>query len=228
MNLSAGSPRIWVVDRDASLRRALEKLLTSEGYDVCAEADGSNLQGVLVRFRPDLAVVDLCLPGGTDGFVLARRIRDHGDISIVFITAADSPEARVAAFDAGADDYMVKPLLMAEFLGRVRALLRRAGRETSAVRQVGDLVIDEGGRTAVRGGVVLELTATEFKLLLGLVRQHGRVLSKAQLMMQIWGVDGDVDPNRLEFQVSSVRRKLEAHGGRLIHTVRGVGYVLKA
>lgn len=227
MNVSARVPRVWVVEGDATLRTALEGLFKHEGYEVCAEPDGSDLEGVLERFSPDLAILDLSLPGGSDGYLLARRIRDRGDMPIVFITSADSPEARVAAFKAGADDYLVKPLLMAELLGRVRALLRRAGRERSGVWHVSDLVVDEAGRTAVFAGLTLDLTATEFELLLTLVRHRGQVLSKSQLMAQLWGVEEDVDPNRLEFQVSSLRRKLEAHGPRLIHTVRGVGYVFK-
>lgn len=227
MNVSARIPRIWVVERDATLRTTLERLFKHEGYEVCAEPDGSDLERVLERFRPDLAILDLAPPGGREGHLLARRIRDHGDMPIVFITSVDSPEARVSAFKVGADDYLVKPLLMAELLGRVRALLRRAGRERSGVWQLNDLVVDEAGRTAVFGGLTLDLTATEFELLLSLVRHRGQVLSKAQLMAQLWGVNDDVDPNRLEFQVSSLRRKLEAHGPRLIHTVRGVGYVLK-
>lgn len=227
MNLSARNPRVWLVEGDAKLRNSLAGLFEQEGYEMCAEPDGSDLEGVLQRFRPDLAILDLSLPGRSDGYSLARRIRDHGDMPIVFITAADSPDARVEAFKVGGDDYIVKPILMAELLGRVRAILRRAGRERSAVWQVDDLVIDEGGRTAVFGGLTLDLTATEFELLLSLVRHRGRVLSKAQLMSHLWGIDDDVDPNRLEFQVSSLRRKLEAHGPRLIHTVRGVGYVFK-
>lgn len=227
MNLSARKPRVWLVEGDARLRNSLVGLFEQEGYEVCAEPDGSDLEGVLQRFHPDLAILDLSLPGRSDGYSLARRIRSQGDVPIVFVTAADSPDARVEAFKVGADDYIVKPILTAELLGRVRAILRRAGRERSAVLQVDDLVIDEAGRTAVFGGRTLDLTATEFELLLSLVRHRGRVLSKAQLMSHLWGLDDDVDPNRLEFQVSSLRRKLEAHGPRRIHTVRGVGYVFK-
>ena len=133
----------------------------------------------------------------------------------------------MAGFDAGADDYLVKPFAMAELLARVQALLRRSGRLASAVWQVGELVIDQGAAKVVRAGAPVELTSTEYQLLCVLARHPGQVLSKVQLLTQVWGFDA-YDANLVEVHMSALRRKLEAHGPRMVHTVRNMGYVLRA
>lgn len=143
------------------------------------------------------------------------------------LTAADTVEERLAGFSAGADDYIVKPFSLAELLARVEALLRRSGRLTSAVRQVADVIIDDGARTVVRDGEPMDLTRTEYDLLAVMAKHPGQVLSKVQLLTHVWGFEA-YDVNLVEVHVSSLRRKLEAHGPRLIQTVRGVGYVLRA
>lgn len=223
----AQRPRIMVVEDDEPVRSALDAALRAEGYEVCALPDGRNLAGVTAQFRPDLAILDVRLPEGPDGYAMSRLLRAAGDQPVLFLTAADAVEDRLAGFEAGADDYVAKPFSMSEILARVRALLRRSGRLESAVLQLDDLVIDEGARTAVRNGAAVDLTRIEFDLLLTLANHRGQVLSKSQLLAQVWDFDA-YDPNLIEVHISALRRKLEAHGARLIHTVRGVGYVLRA
>jgi DNA-binding response OmpR family regulator len=141
------------------------------------------------------------------------------------LTALDSLADRIRGFDAGADDYVVKPFAIVEVLARVTAILRRLGRVPATV-QVGDLIVDEDAKVAVRAGVTIDLTGTEFRILAYLIGHRGRILSKTQLLTQVWGYD-EYDPNLVEVHVSALRRKLEQHGPRLIHTARGLGYVLR-
>jgi two-component system, OmpR family, response regulator len=225
--MATDSPRILVVEDDLAVRETVVAALQREGFEVRAEHDGLRLDAVAREFRPDLAVLDVRLPAGPSGLSMARMLRSTSDVPILFLTAADQEEDRIAGFEAGADDYVGKPFSVSELLARVRALLRRSGRLRSETLQVGDLVIDEGSRTATRGGRDLELTRIEFDLLTTLARQPGRVHSKGQLLTTVWGMDV-YDPNLVEVHVSSLRRKLEAEeGARLIHTVRGVGYALR-
>ncbi len=219
-------PRVLVLEDDRPIRSALEVALRGEDYEVEARPDARGVQEAAERFRPDLAILDVRLPGGPDGYTAARILRSGSDMPILFLTAADGIDDRLAGFEAGGDDYLAKPFSMAELLARARALLRRAGRLSSAVRQVGDLVVDEGGRSVVRNGAVLDLTRTEYDLLSVLAQHPGQVLSKVQLLTQVWGFDA-YDANLVEVHMSSLRRKLEAHGPRVIQTVRGVGYVLR-
>ena len=149
------------------------------------------------------------------------------EIPIVFVTAADAIDERLRGFEVGADDYIVKPFVASELLARVRAVLRRSGRLTSPTYQVFDLLVDEANRTASRSGHDLQLTKVEFDLLAVLSRTPGQVFSKAQLLSLVWGFDG-YDNNLVEVHISALRRKLEANGGRLIHTERGEGYVLRS
>ncbi len=219
-------PRILVVEDDRPIRSALEVALRGEDYDVEARPDARGIAEAAERYRPDLAILDVRLPDGPDGYTAARLLRSGSDMPILFLTAADGVDDRLAGFEAGGDDYLAKPFSMAELLARARALLRRAGRLSSAARQVADLVIDDGARTVVRNTAVLDLTRTEYDLLSVLAQHPGQVLSKVQLLTQVWGFDA-YDANLVEVHMSSLRRKLEAHGPRLIQTVRGVGYVLR-
>lgn len=221
------SARILVVEDETGIRDAVAGALAGEGYRVCARRDGQDLSPAVGEFRPDLAILDVMLPGGRDGFELARELRHHSDLPILFLTARDAPPARLQGFAVGGDDYVVKPVLMEELLARVRALLRRAGRLSSGLTEVGDLVLDEDAAAVRRAGAEISLTATELRLLGYLARNRGRALSKLQILTQVWGYD-DYDPNLVEVHVSALRRKLEAHGPRLIHTIRGHGYVLRA
>lgn len=220
------APRILVVEDDDAVREAVAGALRDAGYQVQAEEHGLAIEAVTRSFLPDLALLDMRLPVGPGGLGMARLLRSISDIPVLFLTAADAVEDRLAGFEAGADDYIAKPFSMPEVLARVRAQLRRSGRVTSTSWQVGDILIDEDGRTVYRNGSELELTRTEFALLLSLGRSPGRVLSKTQLMTEVWGFDA-YDPNLVEVHISSLRRKLEASGPRVIQTVRGVGYALR-
>lgn len=219
-------PRILLVEDHDPLRGSLAATLRGEGYVVEALADGRDVPAVLDAFRPDLVVLDVWLPEGPDGLGLARLVRSRSDAPILFLTAATQLDDRLAGFEAGGDDYVTKPFPVPELLARIQALLRRAGRTRSAVHNVGDLLVDEGARTATRDGHDLRLTPTEFDLLVALVRRPGRVLSKPRLLALVWD-GGEHDVNVVEAHISALRRKLEAHGPRQIHTVRGSGYVVR-
>jgi two-component system OmpR family response regulator len=217
--------RLLVVEDEDAIRDPLSAALRAAGHTVRDCADGAGFEDVVDGFRPDLVVLDVHLPGGRDGFELARAVRRRSDCAVLMVTARDAVADRVTGFEAGADDYVVKPFAIVEVLARVGAILRRLGRVPSTV-QVGDLVVDEDARIAVRAGQRLDLTATEFRLLVYLAGNRGRILSKTQLLTQVWGYD-EYDPNLVEVHVSALRRKLERHGPRLIHTARGLGYVVR-
>jgi len=220
------APRILVIEDDQSIRDALHVKLLGEGYEVRTQADGLDASTVAQEFWPDLAVLDVRLPRGPDGYALARLLRQVRELGVVFLTAADGVAARLAGFDAGADDYLVKPFVMEELLARIRALLRRVDLVDDQRWEVGDLVVDEACHTVTRGGHPLDLTHLEYTLLTFLVRHPDRVLSKSYLLAKVWGYEA-YDGNLVEVQVSALRRKLELHGPRLLHTVRGAGYVLR-
>jgi DNA-binding response OmpR family regulator len=221
-----GRPRILVVEDDAALRRALVATLDASGFEVLGLANGLELADEVDRFRPDLAVLDVAFSTGPDGFAQAQLLRGHHGVPVIFVTAADALEDRLRGFEVGGDDYLVKPFAMAELLARARVVLRRSGRLRSPTIEVRDLVIDESSREVRRAGRIVELTKTEFEVLCALAREPGRVLSKVQLLALVWGFD-EFAPNLVEVHVSSLRRKLEAHGPRVIHTERGEGYVLR-
>jgi DNA-binding response OmpR family regulator len=217
--------RLLVVEDDASVREGVVAALALQGYLVHAIPDGRDLRAVLLQYRPDLVVLDVYLPG-PDGFALAETVGAVCGAPVLFLSAADAVEQRVRGFDVGADDYVVKPFAMAELLARVRVILRRHGRLRSPTWELGDLVVDESSRTAVRAGQAVHLSKTEFNLLRALGRSPGHVFSKAQLLSQVWGFD-EYDPNLVEVYISSLRRKLEALGPRVIFTERGEGYVMR-
>lgn len=223
---SATGIRVLLIEDDALTREVLAMALSGAGYDVLAEADGANIEEIAEKFVPDIALIDIDLGPGADGITVAKRLRAADPIPYLFLTAATGLENVLAAFDAGADDYVVKPFVMAELLARMRAVLRRCGREGRRVFEAGDLIVDEDAHSAVRSGVILPLTHREFSVLTMFVQHPGIVLSKVQLLNEVWGYD-HYDLNVVEVHISALRRKLEDCGPRLIHTVRGVGYVLR-
>ncbi len=222
--LSPGSARVLVVEDEIALREAITEALDSAGFTVQAYPDGRDFADRTAAFRPDAAVLDVMLPD-TSGFGLAGYLRKHTDTAVLFVTARDGVDDRLAGFEHGADDYLVKPFVLAELIARLRAVLRRSGRLTSSVVEVGPLLVDEDGGEVLFRGRPVALTATELRLLCYLARNRNRVLSKTQILTQVWGYD-EYDPNLVETFVSSLRRKLG--GEPLIHTVRGVGYRLGA
>lgn len=223
---TAGASRVLLIEDDLSVREAVSITFEGLGFLVRSLPTGETLAGVVQEFRPDVAIIDIQLPTGPDGIHLARQVISLAGVPVVFLTASDSLDERLAGFEAGGDDYIVKPFAMAELVARVRAVLRRSGRLQSPVLQIRDLLIDESTKQAMRDGILLDLTPTEFELLSVLARSANQVFSKGQLLSQIWGFDS-YDPNLVEVHVSALRRKLDAHGPRLVHTVRSRGYVFR-
>lgn len=220
--------RILIVDDDPAIRRALSRGLRLAGFDTVAASDAGQARAAMAG-GPDLLVLDVCLPDapGTD---LCRRLRADGhDLPILILSALDEVADRIAGLQAGADDYLVKPFAFEELELRLRALLRRTPpRSPAAALRCGPLVLDPEARTAALDGRELVLTRREFALLEVLVRNRNTVLSRDQLLDRVWGYDFDVRSDVVDTFVSYLRRKLEADGAaRLLHTVRGIGFVLR-
>ncbi|MFI6044186.1 response regulator transcription factor [Nocardia sp. NPDC051321] len=216
--------RILVIEDAEAIRVAVESGLTTAGHQVLSRGHGEQLERDLAQFRPDVVVLDIMLPG-RDGFALLETTRARSGAGVVMLTARDGIEDRLRGLRAGSDDYVIKPFDLAELVARVDALLRRMGRlQTSTT--IGDLVIDAASGAVRRGNETIALTVTELKVLAYLAAHRDRVVTKAQILTAVWGYE-DYDPNLVEVYVSAVRRKLEAHGPRLLHTVRGLGYTLR-
>jgi two-component system response regulator MprA len=227
--------RILVVDDDRSVRESLRRSLAFNGYQVELASDGQAALDSVLAQRPDAMVLDVMMPR-LDGLEVCRRMRAAGDeLPILVLTARDAVSDRVAGLDAGADDYLPKPFALEELLARLRALLRRRSLDDIAAAagqskplEFADLSLDPETRDVRRGDRSISLTRTEFSLLELLLTNPRRVLSRAQILEQVWGYDFPTTGNALEVYVGYLRRKTEADGeSRLIHTVRGVGYVLR-
>jgi two-component system response regulator MprA len=222
--------RILVVDDEPAVREAVDRALRSAGYRTELAGDGREALDALAAAPPDALVLDVLMPR-IDGLEVCRRLRAAGDRTpVLLLTARDAVADRVQGLDAGADDYLVKPFALEELLARVRALLRRArDGEEGGVLRFADLVLDPAGYTAHRGGRPLGLTRTEFALLELFLRHPRQVLTRALIFDRVWGYDFGAASNSLEVYVGYLRRKTEAAAKpRLLHTVRGVGYVLRA
>ncbi len=226
-----GNPlRVLVVDDEVNIAELVAMALRYEGFDVHQAHTGIKAVAAAKEFAPDAVVLDLMLPD-FDGLEVLRRMRNADpDLPVVFLTARDAVEDRVAGLTAGGDDYVTKPFSLEELVARLRALLRRS----SAVRAdavnvitVGDLSLDEDSREVTRAGVEISLTATEFELLRFLMRNPKRVLSKAQILDRVWNYDFGGQANVVELYISYLRRKIDAGREPMIHTMRGAGYVLK-
>ncbi len=222
--------RILVVDDDRAVRESLRRSLAFNGYQVELAADGYEALDAVARQRPDAMVLDLMMPR-LDGLEVCRRLRGNGDgLPIIVLTARDAVADRGAGLDAGADDYLPKPFALEELLARLRALLRRSTPEEpgAAPLTFADLSLDPETREVRRGDRTISLTRTEFSLLELLLAHPRRVLTRTQILEEVWGYGFPTTGNALEVYIGYLRRKTEANGEpRLIHTVRGVGYVLR-
>jgi two-component system, OmpR family, response regulator len=226
-----GEPlRILVVDDEPNLAELLSMALRLEGWQISTAHSGSQAVTRAKRERPDAVVLDIMLPD-FDGLEVLRRIRSQlPHVPVLFLTAKDSVEDRIAGLTAGGDDYVTKPFSLEEVVARLRALLRRAGAGStrpSSELIVGDLVLDEDSHEVRRGGQQVNLTATEFELLRYLMRNPRRVLSKAQILDRVWNYDFGGQANVVELYISYLRKKIDAGRPPMIHTMRGAGYVLK-
>jgi two-component system response regulator MprA len=219
-----GAPWILVVEDDRRLAATLARVLTAEGHQVDVTGDGLDALRRARERPPDLAILDVMLPG-LDGITVCRRLRATASFPILLLTALGGTEERVRGLDGGADDYLVKPFAYQELLARVRALLRRAG--PSDRLQFGDLVLEPASRGAWRGARPLPLTATEFTLLEHFLRHPRQVLTREQLLDTVWQGEPESD-NVVAVYIGYLRQKLEQAGApRLLHTVRGAGYALR-
>ncbi|WTE38719.1 response regulator transcription factor [Streptomyces sp. NBC_01618] len=225
-----GSVRVLVVDDEPDVTDVLSGVMTSEGWQVRTAADGAAALATARDFRPDAVVLDCMLPD-LDGLQVLRALRREApSVCVLFLTARDAVEDRIAGITAGGDDYVTKPFSLEEVLARLRGLLRRAGMtaEPGAHRlTVGNLTMDEEAREVRRGGVTVYLSRTEFELLRFLMRNPRRVLSKDQILDRVWAYDFGGRAHVVELYISYLRKKIDAGRTPMIHTVRGVGYVLK-
>ena len=226
-----GSPvRVLVVDDEATLAELVSMALRMEGWEVRSAGDGTEAVRIARDFRPDAVVLDVMLPDFSGIEVLRRMRSEAPHLPVLFLTAKDAVEDRIAGLTAGGDDYVTKPFSLEEVALRLRALLRRAGGVTGASGStlvVGDLTLDEDSREVHRGGDLVPLTATEFELLRYLMRNPKRVLSKAQILDRVWSYDFGGQANIVELYISYLRKKIDADREPMIHTMRGAGYVLK-
>ncbi|MGB3762295.1 MAG: response regulator transcription factor [Ornithinimicrobium sp.] len=224
---------LLVVEDETNIRELLSTSLKFAGFEVHAAADGATALQMAQEFEPDLAVMDVMLPD-MDGFAVTRRLRDTGrELPVLFLTARDSLEDKVTGLTVGGDDYVTKPFSLEEVVARIRAVLRRTQDgepEDDMTLRVADLELDEDSHEVRRGGTVIEVSPTEFKLLRYLMVNSGRVLSKTQILDHVWDYDFRGEMGIVESYISYLRRKIDRDPDSepLIHTKRGVGYVLRA
>jgi two-component system OmpR family response regulator len=235
------NPKVLVVDDEPNIRELVQVALNFHGCSVTTGATGQDALQLAYAFDPDLIVLDVLLPD-IDGFEVCRRLRSTAnDVPVIFLTARDATTDTVTGLTIGGDDYITKPFSVEALVARVRAVLRRADRRRSAAMEteeggshndatlrVADLELDEDHWTVHRAGVPIELSPTEFRLLAYLMRNHGLMLTRKQLLDNVWGWEYAGQSQVLETYVSYLRRKLDPLGPPLIHTQRGVGYSLRS
>jgi two-component system, OmpR family, response regulator len=226
-----GSPlRVLVVDDEVNIAELVSMALRYEGFDVSTAHTGAKAVSTARSVGPDAVVLDMMLPD-FDGLEVLRKMRTSDpDLPVVFLTARDAVEDRIAGLTAGGDDYVTKPFSLEELVARLRGLMRRTGArraDAGAVLTVGDLELDEDSHEVRRAGMEITLTATEFELLRFLMRNPRRVLSKAQILDRVWNYDFGGQANVVELYISYLRKKIDAGREPMIHTMRGAGYVLK-
>jgi two-component system OmpR family response regulator len=228
-------PQVLVVDDEPNIRELVQVALKFHGCSVTTAGSGKDALRRAETDQPDLIVLDVMLPD-MDGFEVCRRLRSAGnEVPVIFLTARDTSSDTVTGLALGGDDYVTKPFSVEALVARVRAVLRRASRNSRGdgqdgdgdILRAGDLELDEGRWTVRRGGIPVELSPTEFRLLAYLIRHQGRVLTRAQLLENVWGWDYAGESQIVETYVSYLRRKLDPLGPPLIHTQRGVGYSLR-
>lgn len=221
------SASILVVDDDQAVLSALRRALVVEGYDVLVATDGESALMLFEAHQPELVVLDVMLPG-LDGFTVCSQLRARSSTPILMLSARDTVQDRVAGLDRGADDYLVKPFAVDEFLARVRALLRRSQPQPGGALRYADLVLDPEAREAFRGEVPLRLTPREYELLAVFMRHPRQALSREQLSQRVWGYAFEGESNFVDVAVKDLRKKMEIEDApRLIQTIRGYGYALR-
>ncbi len=230
-DVAAPSLRVVVVDDESAITELVGTVLRYEGFDVHIGATGREALRLVEQFAPHLLILDVQMPD-LDGFEVQSRLVGSGyKIPVIFLTAKDGTSDRVRGFALGADDYVPKPFSIEELVARVRAVLRRSGQlevAAGATYRFADLELDDERHEVRRGTALIDLTPTEFNLLRFFLQNPGRVLSKDRILSGVWHYDFDGDASVVETYVSYLRRKLEPHGPPVVHTVRGVGYVLRA
>src|SRR3954470_12326902 len=226
----APEARLLVVDDEPSIRELLTASLRFAGFEVFPAADGAEALKLAELHRPDLVVLDIMLPD-LDGFTVTRKLRERGrDVPVVFLTARDETSDKVTGLTVGGDDYVTKPFSLEEVVARIRAVLRRVGlggQPDSGRMSFHDLSLDEDSHEVRRAGRLVDLSPTEFKLLRYLMLNPNRVLPKAQILDHVWAYDFNGEAGIVESYIPSLRRKIDDVEPQLIHTKRGVGYVLR-
>ncbi|MGY3128399.1 two-component system OmpR family response regulator [Agrococcus sp. UYP33] len=221
--------RALVVDDEVNLSELLRMALSNDGWEARTAGNGQEALNAVREFQPDIIVLDIMMPT-IDGMEVLRRIRATGnDVPVLFLTAKDAVEDRIAGIDEGGDDYVTKPFNLEEVIARLRRMARRhvAIADVDPRLQVGDLVLDEETYEVERAGTAVTLTAKEFELLRFLMRNPRRVLSKAQILESVWSYDFGGKSSIVEIYISYLRKKIDQLGEPMIHTVRGVGYTIK-
>jgi two-component system, OmpR family, response regulator len=225
----SASHRVLVVDDEPNIVDVISMALRFQGFDVASAATGAAAISAVAAFKPDLIVLDVMLPD-MEGFDVAERLgAQRTRVPILFLTARDATDDKIRGLSIGGDDYVTKPFSLEELVARIRTILRRSGlAEPESSRLVfEDVELDEDAHEVMRGGHLIDLTQTEYRLLRYLMLNPRRVLTRAQLLEHVWDYDFGGDARILETYVSYLRRKLDAHGPPLLHTVRGVGYALR-
>ena len=229
MDDERAAARVLVVDDEPSIVDVVSMALRHHGFGVETAGTGREALNLVRRWHPNVMVLDVMLPD-MDGFEVARRLAaEHAEVPILFLSARDATADKIRGLTAGGDDYVTKPFSLEELVARLRNILRRTGiaQESSGCLRFADLELDEDTFDVTRDGRIIELTATEFRLLRYLMLNPRRVLTRSQLLDHVWSYDFGGDARVLETYISYLRKKVDATGPPLIHTVRGVGYVLR-
>ncbi|KIH98076.1 alkaline phosphatase [Streptomonospora alba] len=232
MTFREDAERLLVVDDEATVRELLSAALRFAGFEVTTAATAADAVAAATGEPPDLVLLDIMLPD-TDGFDVVRQLREKrsesrgGPVPILFLTARDQQADKVTGLSLGADDYVTKPFDLEELIARIRAILRRTTGLQADVLRAGPLALDPEGHQVTRAGQPVRISPTEFRLLRYLMENAGRVVSKAQILDRVWRYDFGGDTNIVDTYISYLRRKVDTEEPKLIHTVYGVGYVLR-